>query len=214
MRSAKHLPVGLQRGRQGFHRPDPLAQGDGAGRATHHRRPSAKDRDQQRRPGDRRDVDRRRWQRALPAGQGRRVGGQCDRHAAVAAAVGQCQTPGWARQLVGPRRQAADDAPLRQRRRAVRGAADELAGPVRRPDREPRVLRDGREARFRARRRAGASRPPVARSTPPCRHAPASRSGDRTTICTSRARSATAPTGASSPRTCRTRRTASRFRRQ
>ena len=40
------LPVGLQRGRQGFDRPDPLAQGDGDGRPTDHRRPSATHRDQ------------------------------------------------------------------------------------------------------------------------------------------------------------------------
>ena len=39
--------------------------------------------------------------------------------------------PGRPGQLVGPRRQAADDASVRQRRRPVRGAADELAGPVR-----------------------------------------------------------------------------------
>ena len=89
--------------------------------------------------------------------------------------------PGRPRQLVGPRRQAADDAPVRERRRAVRGAADELAGPVRRPDREPRVLRDRREARLRPRRPLGPRARPAARSTPRSRAAPASRPGARTT---------------------------------
>ena len=60
VRPAQHLPVGLQRGRQGVDRPDPLAEGDRARRAAGHRRPGAADRDQRARPRDRRDVDRQR----------------------------------------------------------------------------------------------------------------------------------------------------------
>ena len=60
---------------------------------------------------------------------------------------------GWRTRPAG--REAADDASLRQRRGPVRGAADELAGPVRRPHRVARVLRDRREARLRPRRALG-----------------------------------------------------------
>ena len=53
----------------------------------------------------------------------------------------------------------------------VRGAADELAGPVRRPDRVARVLRDRREARLRPRRALGprAHGRPGQRGTPGAR---------------------------------------------
>ena len=77
--------------------------------------------------------------------------------------------------------------PVRQRRRPVRGAADELAGPVRRPHRVARVLRDRREARLRPRRALGPGARPAGRSTRRCRAAPASRPGAPTTTPTSRA---------------------------
>ena len=88
VRPAQHLPVGLQRGRQGLDRPDPLAEGDRARRAAGHRRPRAPDRDQRARPRDRRDLDRPRRRRALRAGEGRRGGGERHRHAAAAAELG------------------------------------------------------------------------------------------------------------------------------
>ena len=59
VRPAEHLPVGLQRGRQGVDRPDPLAQGDRPRRAARDRRPRPPDRDRRAGPGDRRDLDRR-----------------------------------------------------------------------------------------------------------------------------------------------------------
>ena len=89
VRPAQHLPVGLQRGRQGVDRPDPLAEGDRPRRAAHHRRPRPTHRDQRQGPRDRRDVDRRRRQRALRDRQGRRRRRERDRHAAAAAAVRQ-----------------------------------------------------------------------------------------------------------------------------
>ncbi len=49
VRPAQHLPVGLQRGRQGVDGPDPLAQGDRPRREADHRRPRQPDRDQRRR---------------------------------------------------------------------------------------------------------------------------------------------------------------------
>ena len=63
--------------------------------------------------------------------------------------------PGRPGELVGPRRQAADDAPVRHRGRALRGRARELAGPVGPVAALARVLRDGRVARVRARRQVG-----------------------------------------------------------
>ena len=106
-------------------------------------------------PRDRRDVDRQRRRRAPRAGQGRRRRRQRDRDPAAAADLGRRRAPRRPRELVGARRQAADDASVRERRRPVRGAADELAGPVRRPHRVARVLRDRREARLRPRRTLG-----------------------------------------------------------
>ena len=41
VRPAEHLPVGLQRGRQGLDRPDPLAEGDRPGRAARDRAPAS-----------------------------------------------------------------------------------------------------------------------------------------------------------------------------
>ena len=155
VRPTQHLPVGLQRGRQGLDRPDPLAQGDRQRRPARHRCPRPTHRDQRRRPGDRRHVDRPRRQRAFRAGQGRGRGRERDRHSPAAAAVGQRAHPDGLANSSGSGRQAADDASVRQRRRPVRGAADELAGPVRRPDRVARVLRDRREAWFRPRRPLG-----------------------------------------------------------
>ncbi len=49
VRPARHLPAGLQRGRQGVDRPHPLAQGHRARREAHHRRPRPAPRDQRRR---------------------------------------------------------------------------------------------------------------------------------------------------------------------
>ena len=65
VRPAQHLPVGLQRGREGVDGPDPLAEGDRPRREARDRRPRPKDRDERQGPRDRRDVDRRRRQRAL-----------------------------------------------------------------------------------------------------------------------------------------------------
>ena len=166
-------------------------------------------------PRDRRDLDRPRRRRALRAGAGS--------WSLAANAIGTPRllllsarrpAPRRPRELVGPRRQAADDASVRERRRAVRGAADELAGPVRRPHRVARVLRDRREARLRPRRPLGprADRRPDQHGAPePGRRAglgpgPPRARPERT--------SATAPTGACSPRTCPTRRTTSRCRRR
>ena len=59
VRPAEHLPVGLQRGRQGLDRPDPLAQGDRPRRAARDRRPRPPHRDRREGPRDRRDLDRR-----------------------------------------------------------------------------------------------------------------------------------------------------------
>ena len=87
VRPAQHLPVGLQRGRQGVDRPDPLAEGDRPGRAPGHRRPRPAHRDRREGPRDRRDLDRPRRRRALPAGEGRRRRGERDRHAPAAAAL-------------------------------------------------------------------------------------------------------------------------------
>ena len=70
------------------------------------------------------------------------------------------------RELVRARREAADDASVRERRRAVRRGPRELAGPVRLLDRVVRVLRDRREARLRARRQVGPRAHRSARSTP------------------------------------------------
>ena len=88
VRPAQHLPVGLQRGRQGLDRPDPLAEGDRPGRAARHRRPRPAHRDRRRGPRHRRDLDRPGRRRALRAGQGRGRRGERDRHAPAAAAVG------------------------------------------------------------------------------------------------------------------------------
>ena len=60
VRPAEHLPVGLQRGRQGVDRPDPLAEGDRPRRAAGDRRARPADRDRRTGPRDRRDLDRRR----------------------------------------------------------------------------------------------------------------------------------------------------------
>ncbi len=49
VRPAQHLPVGLQRGREGLDRPDPLAEGDRPRRDADHRRPREQGRDQRRR---------------------------------------------------------------------------------------------------------------------------------------------------------------------
>ena len=97
------------------------------------------------------------------------------------------RAPGRARELVRPRRPAADDAPVRQRRRAVRRGPRELAGPVRLLDRVVRVLRDRRAARLRPRRQVGPRARPSGRSTPPCRAGPARRPGAPTTTSTSAA---------------------------
>ena len=130
----------LQRGRQGVDGPDPLAEGDRQGRAAADRRAGPPDRDGFERPRQRRDLDRPRGPRALPARQGRRRRGERHRHPAAAAPQREPATSGRPRELERPGRQAPDDAPVRERGGAVRGAADELAGPVRGPDRVARVL--------------------------------------------------------------------------
>ena len=115
-------------------------------------------------------------------------------------------------ELVRPRRQAADDASVRQRRRPVRGPAEELGRPVRRPHRVARVLRDRREARLRPRRPLGPGPdrwPDQHRAAEPRRRADL---GCRPPPACPVTRSATAPTGACSPRTCPTRPTTSRCR--
>ena len=88
---------GLQRGRQGVDRPDPLAEGDRPRRAAGHRRAGPPHRDRRAGPGDRRDLDRRGRRRALRARQGRRRRGQRDRHAAAAAELGRARRTrtGW-----------------------------------------------------------------------------------------------------------------------
>ena len=116
----------------------------------------------------------KRGQGALHAGQGDRAGGQRDRHSPPAAALRRRSPPRRPGQLVRSRGPAADDASLRQRRRPVRRAATELAGPVRLLDRVVRVLRDRREAWLPARRQVGprANVRPDQRGTPqPRRHA-------------------------------------------
>ena len=59
VRPAQHLPVGLQRGRQGVDRPDPLAEGDRARRTARHGRACQQDRDRRARSRHRRHLDRR-----------------------------------------------------------------------------------------------------------------------------------------------------------
>ena len=59
VRPAEHLPIGLQRGREGVDGPDPLAEGARIGCAARHRRTGSPDRDRRARPGDGRDLDRR-----------------------------------------------------------------------------------------------------------------------------------------------------------
>ena len=182
VRPAEHLPVGLQRGRQGVDRPDPLAEGDRPGRPARHRRARPPDRDRRARA----------W-RPARRGSTATAPSTSSRRSVVVLAANAIGTPrllllsasagapGRPGELVRPRRQAADDASLRERRRAVRGAADELAGPVRRPHRVARVLRDRREARLRPRRALGpgADRRPDQHGA--ARAAPASRSGAPTT---------------------------------
>ena len=82
-----------------------------------------------------------------------------------------------ARQLLGTGRQAADDASLRERGRAVRRGSRELAGPVRLLHRVVRVLRDGRAAWLRAGRQVGPGPHRSGPSTPPCPAGPGPRSG-------------------------------------
>ena len=104
---------------------------------------------------------------------------------APAAAVGLAGPPRRPGQLVRAGRQAADDASLRERRRAVRRGPRELAGPVRLLHRVVRVLRDGRAARLRPRREVGPGahlRPDQRRPAQPGRDA---RSGGPTTTSTS-----------------------------
>ena len=156
VRPAQHLPVGLQRGRQGVDRPDPLAEGDRPGRAAHHRRPSPPDRDRRRRawrparPGSTATApstsSRRRSSSSPRTRSGRR--GCCSCRRAPHHPDGLANSSG----LVGKRLMMH---PFANVAGPVRGAADELAGPVRRPDRVARVLRDRREARLRPRRALG-----------------------------------------------------------
>ena len=166
-------------------------------------------------PRDRRDLDRPGRRRALRAGEGRRPRGAtrsarpgcCCCSASAAHPDGLANSSG----LVGKRLMMH---PVRERRRAVRGAADELAGPVRRPHRVARVLRDRREAWLRPRRALGpgAHRRADQHGAPePGRRAGL---GPRPPHPREDATSATARTGASSPRTCPTRRTTSRSRRR
>ena len=86
VRPAEHVPVRLQRGRQGLDRPDPLAEGDRPGRPARDGRARPADRDRRPGPRDRRDLDRPGRRRALRTGEGRRPRGQRDRHAPAAAA--------------------------------------------------------------------------------------------------------------------------------
>ena len=156
VRPAEHLPVGLQRGRQGVDRPDPLAQGDRPRRAARDRRPRPPDRDRRARPRDRRDLDRPRRRRALRAGEGRRRSpptpsarrGCCCSRRRPRHPDGLANSSGLVgkRLMMHPFANVAGlfDEPL-----------DELAGPVRRPHRVARVLRDRREARLRPRRPLG-----------------------------------------------------------
>ena len=58
VRPARNLPAGLQRGRQGLDRPDPLAQGNRHGRPADHRRTCLPPGDERQRPRHRRDVAR------------------------------------------------------------------------------------------------------------------------------------------------------------
>ena len=90
VRPAQHLPVGLQRGRQGLDRPDPLAEGDRARarRLVTGARVSRIETNDAGLATGATWIDTRR-RRALPAGERRGRGGQRDRHAAAAAAVGQ-----------------------------------------------------------------------------------------------------------------------------
>ena len=92
VRPTQHLPVRLQRGRQGLDRPDPLAQGDRQGRAARDRRARPPHRDRRQGARDRRDLDRPRRGRALPAGEGRRRRRECDRDAPAVAAVGAARS--------------------------------------------------------------------------------------------------------------------------
>ena len=133
---------------------------------------------------------------------------------AAAAALGRRRPPGRPRELVRARRKAADDAPVRERRRAVRRGPRELAGPVRLLDRVVRVLRDGRVARLRARRQVGPRADVRADQRRAAEPRAGRRSGARTTTSTSARTWAAAPTGGCSARTCRTRRTGSRSRRR
>ena len=79
------------------------------------------------------------------------------RHAAAAAPLGRRAPSRRPGELVGDGGQAADDAPVRDRGRAVRGRAREQAGPVGPVAALARVLRDGHVARLRARGEVGAA---------------------------------------------------------
>ena len=87
VRPAGHVPAGLQRGRQGLHGPDPLAQGDRRGRPPHHRRARPPTRDERRGSRDRRDVGGPRRPRAFRVGQGRRPCRERHRDTAAAPAL-------------------------------------------------------------------------------------------------------------------------------
>ena len=82
-------------------------------------------------------------------------GGERRRHAAAAAAVGRLARR--AGELFRPRRQAADDASLRDRRRRLRRGLPRVAGALGPVHPLARVLRDRRVARVRPRRQVGAA---------------------------------------------------------
>ena len=156
VRPAGHVHAGLQRGREGLDRPDPLAAGDRQRRPARHRRPGRAARDERPRPRHRvrrgsTDDGREHFQAASVVV----LAANAHRHRPAVAAVVVDAPSRRPRQLERPRRAAADDASVRQRDRPVRRGSRELAGPLRVLDRVVRVLRDRRAARVRSRRQVG-----------------------------------------------------------
>ena len=134
------------------------------------------------------------------------------RHAAAAPALGLGAVPGRSRELLGPRRSAADDASVRHRDGHLRRRARELARPGRQSALLARVLRDRPVARASRGAPSGSCSRSAARSaccpvTTGCRSRSATARGSTSS---SGAGLAAPSSGVSRPTTCPRRATASR----
>ena len=180
VRATGHVHAGLQRRRQGFDRPDPLAAGARQRRPTRHWRQGHAHRDERQRSRHRALVARRRRTGALPGRERRRCRGQRDRHRRLLLLSSSDIHPdGLANSsgLVGTRLMMHPFG-------SVTGLFDDdleswqghFGCSI-----ESFEFYETDERRGFVRARSGGSRRRAVRSTPPCRAAPASRRGDPTT---------------------------------